>query len=247
MNELETKIFDEYKQWISSGNCQNCKNHDKELPSNRERIGPLSFFHIGNNFSEKTNPIRLCFVGKASRYQRKKLDEEPFRDGIHDVRDYGKYAYENESYAYWNFIRRITKGLNLSLDDIAITNLVKCHIYDNKTNTKRNITSTYYYEQCIKLFEKEIIAIQPTHMVLFTKWGYDYLLKDLTFGYSDFKDIYDDDFEKSIKKKTGESQKYCWWHRNFSNGKMHMLRTRHPQGAYSELVDAIVEWIKFTK
>ena len=246
MNQLETKIFDEYKQWINSGNCQNCKNHDKELPSNRERIGPLSFFHIGNNFSEKTNPIRLCFVGKASWYTKKALKKEPFTHGVHDVSTFGEYAYENNTKAYWNFIRRITKDLNLSLDDIAITNLVKCHIYDNKTNTKKNITPTFYYEQCIKLFEKEIIAIQPTHMVLFTKWGYDYLLRDLTFEHSNFTDITDEDYKKSIDKEDGSFQTW-WWYRNFSEGKMHMLRVQHPQGANIELKDAIVEWIKSTK
>lgn len=253
MNKLETKVFDEYKQWINSGNCQNCKNHDKELPSNRQRIGPISFFHIGKNFSDKTKPIRLCFVGKAAHSTKEGLEDEPFIDGVHDVTDFGEYAYENKPTRYWNFIRKITEKLGLTLDDLAITNLVKCNESDNITKTPDDITSDYYYEQCIKLFEKEIITLQPTHMVLFVNTGYNgnkyfhnHLLRDLSFGHSSYTDIHDEKYKKTIQKENGSFNTW-WWHRNFSNGEMNLLRTRHPERAPLQLVDAIVEWVKSTK
>lgn len=247
MNKAESKIFELYKQWITDSNCKNCQKHDINLDPSRDRVGPISFFHAGKNMTNDNQSPRIAFVGKASRNSKEDVEGMQKINNVIDLSDFGRDTY-NEEYKsqYWNFIKKITKDLNLSLDDIAITNLVKCNIYDNKTNTSRNITPPFYYEQCIKLFEKEIIALQPTHIVLFTRWGYDYLLEDLTFGYSVFKDIRDEDYKKKIKKDKGYFSP-AWWHRNFGDEKMHMLRTRHPERCPLPLVDAIVEWVKSTK
>ncbi|RLF58605.1 MAG: hypothetical protein DRN27_04945 [Thermoplasmata archaeon] len=248
MNQLETKIFDEYKQWINSGNCENCKNYDNELSPNCERIGPVSFFHVGNNMENHDNAQRIVFVGKASWNSHDDVKDDSQVNGVLDLSYVGKGYYNDESSSppFWNFIRKITKELGLTLDDIAITNLVKCNIYDNETNTSEDITDDHYYEQCIKLFEKEIIALQPTHLIFFTNTGYDHLLRDLSFGHSEISDVNDEDYKKSINKDDGPFQTW-WWHRNFSEGKMNMLRTRHPQRAPIELKDAIVEWVKSNK
>ncbi len=247
MNQLETKIFDEYKQWINLGNCEKCKNYDNNLSASRERVGPVSFFHVDKNMANQNNSPRIVFVGKASWNSKEDVKEDSQINGVLDLSYVGEGYYndENSTPPYWNFIRKITKELNLSLDDIAITNLVKCNISDNEEETSVDITHDFYYKQCVPLFEKEIIALKPTHLILFTNTGYDHLLKDLTFGQSNSTDVYDEDYKKSIDKEDGSFQTW-WWHRNFSNGKMHMLRTRHPQGAPIELKEAIVDWVKIT-
>lgn len=247
MNQLETKIFDEYKQWINSGNCENCKNYDNNLSANHERVGPVSFFHVGKNMANHNNSPRIVFVGKVSWNSKEDVKEDTQINGFLDLSNVGEGYYNDESSTppYWNFIRKITKELKLSLDDIAITNLVKCNISDNEEETSVDVTHDFYYKQCVPLFEKEIIALKPTHLILFTNTDYDHLLRDLTFGHSNFTDTHDEDYKKSIDKEEGSFQTW-WWHRSFSNGKMHMLRTRHPQFAPIELKDAIINWIKNT-
>ena len=102
-------------------------------------------------------------------------------------------------------------------------------------------------ENCIEIFEEEIKALQPTHIIFFTGRGYDSYINRLNFGYANSpKDITAQTYKKEIKNKSS----VWWWHRKFSeNGKlsMHFLRTRHPQGAPKELVDEIVKWIKKQK
>jgi hypothetical protein len=245
MNGLKTELFNIYKQWNANGGCDNCIQYDRKLHPDRERIGPVSYFHVGKNLNVKSKSPRIAFVGKASWNSKKDIKGEPIKNGVIDLSEFGEYAYNNITSAYWNFITKITEELGLSLDDIAITNLVKCNIYDNETDTSNDITNDYYYEQCIRLFEKEIMVMRPTHMIFFTNVYYDHLLRDLRFGYSTSKDIHDENYKISIKRESGP-YKTCWWHRSFSNGKMHMLRTRHPQGAPTQLKDSIVKWVKST-
>lgn len=247
MNKQETELFDTYKHWITSGNCKNCQQYDKKLSPDEERIGPVSFFHVGKNMANQRQAPRIAFVGKASWNSKQDVKDDSEINGVLNLTDVGEGYYNDgtSSPPFWNFIKKITKELNLTLDDIAITNLVKCNIYDNKTDTSNDITDDYYYKQCIHLFEKEIIALKPTHLILFTNTGYDHLLKDLSFGYTEAHTVNDDEYKKSIKRKDGLYETW-WWHRSFSNGKLHMLRTRHPQGAPCELKSEIVRWINRT-
>jgi uracil-DNA glycosylase len=182
MNNIESKLFDLYKQWINDGNCKNCQQYDSKLPSLQERIGPVSFFHAGKNMANHNKSPRIVFVGKVSWNSKKDVKDDTQINGFLNLSNVGEGYYNDESStpSYWNFIRKITKELNLLLDDIAITNLVKCNISDNEKETSDDITHDFYYKQCVPLFEKEIIALNPTHLILFTNTSYDHLLQILT-------------------------------------------------------------------
>lgn len=249
MSNVKSQIFELYKSNIKSGYCSTCK---KYANSKKEtKVGPQSIFHIGKNKDEK----HVVFVGKNSWNSTEYLISEDKIGELIDTSEFGKEAYiddENYNSAYWKYIRFITKKSGLSLENISITNLAKCNIYDHKTNTYQNISDDFYFECCIEIFEKEIELLEPTHIICFTGAGYDHLIKKLTFGFDEpeIKDDmpFDENHKKNIKKKDGTTNKVWWWQRQYSNGdnKIHLLRTRHPQGAPSGLKDDIVKWINDT-
>ena len=208
MNDLERKVFDMYKKEINDEHCKKCKDYDRELSSPLKRNLPQSFFHIGNNFGIKGTKKRLVFVGKNSWNAEKNIRKDPMIGHIKDLSKFGEGAFNHpEKYprsAYWRYIRDITKKLNLTLDDIGITNLVKCNIYNAEENQSVNITNSKYFEECIDIFEKEIQIMKPTHIIFFTGADYDYLIRKLRFGFKDdFKENgkFNKDYKMEISNK----------------------------------------------
>jgi len=270
MANLKDEIFRMYEQEIGGGQCSKCRKYDDNLPDGEKRVGPLSFFHIGKNMADKNSEKRIVFVGKTSWISEKEAREYEWYPGegrkiIRDASGFGEEAwniteddkkdYKNSRWkhsGYWNYVRDITSALDLTLDDIAITNLVKCNIYDETAEDKpKNITDDIYFERCIPIFEKEIKIIKPTHVILFVGRDYDGHIKKLNFGgtlENINNDNYDNDkYKTETKTKGGEKRKVWWWHRKFyrSDGTvLHLLRTRHPQGAPGGLKEKIINWAR---
>ena len=253
MNDLKKQIFDMYKCKINEEYCKKCKNNEKKTKG--ELVGPFSMFHIGKNLANEENPIRIVFVGKTSWHEKKDVAGFAGNGSVLDASGFGREAIfeKPEEYptAFWKYIRYFVSNessLNLSLDDIAITNLCKCNIFNKKEkDLSKNITPDFYFKRCFSIFEEEIKIIKPTHLILFVGAGYDHLLRNAKFGYDNFRDEKNEDCKVEVPKKDGEKRKVWWWHRIFmKNGKvkMQMLRTRHPQRAPFGLKEEIVKWIK---
>ncbi len=267
MNDLEKQIFKSYNNKINDAYCKKCNDyyshyHDPEIV---DKVGPISYFHIGNNVEKRSEEIRLVFVGKTSWHEKTDLKSKDNDKGyekkgnVYDASSFGKIGVSEYDSAFWKYIGDIIKSkefenLNITMDNIAITNLVKCNLIDNSKDDKsKNVTDDFYFERCFPIFQEEIKLISPTHIIFFIGAGYDYILRDKNFGFDLFVDekntkgkIFDEDYKIEVFTKDGEKRKAWWWQRSFmKNDKKEMcfLRTRHPQGAPAGLKDAIIEWI----
>lgn len=189
MNDLEKKIFEMYKRTIDSEHCKRCYARDKS--EKRNRNPPASFWNLGDNFSDKAKP-RIAFVGKSTWLSRKNLEEdcekiEPVYDTRIMIPEF--YMPPTRGYRYWKCIKNISDKVystgkdNLDfLENVFITNLVKCNVVDN-CNNFRDVTDFEYYGNCIDIFEKEIEIVEPSHIIFFTGDYFDSIIEKLRFGY----------------------------------------------------------------
>lgn len=242
LNAAEQRIVESYK--TKSDRCKMCKEYckDKGLPLH----GPLSFFNIGEEFEH--NRYRVVFVGKTHWYDKTQVEELKFLgfSEFRDCRDDGVKMFLTRQSRFWGYIQDITKRLYPEedeatlLDHISITNITKC----NTSQDYRDTTPHLLTENCIEIFEEEIKALRPRHIIFLTGTGYDSYIDKLTFGYG----ISPKDITRQTYKKEIKNQYFVWWwHRELYKSdkvRMHLLRTRHPQGAPKEFVDEIVKWIK---
>lgn len=251
LNAVEKRVVNSYS--AKSDKCKGCKDYCSEyrLPLH----GPLSFFNIGDEFEK--DRYKIVFVGKNTWYDKSNVEGLNFlaSSKLRDCRDDGTKMFltrrtlGDKPSRFWGCIQDIAKQLYPEeneaqlLDHISITNITKC----NTSKDYRDTTPCLVKENCIEIFEEEIKALQPTHIIFFTGKDYDSNIDRLNFGYANSpKDM----TARTDKKLIKNGSSVWWWHRKFSeNGElsMHFLRTRHPQGAPKELVDEIVKWIEKQK
>jgi len=242
LNAAEQRVVESYE--TKSDKCKECKEYCEE--KGLQLHGPLSFFNIGEEFEH--DRYGVVFVGKTHWYNKTQVEELKFLGSskFRDCRDGGTLMFLTYRWSrFWGYIQDIAKQLYLEeeneaelLDHISITNVTKC----NTSVDYRDTTPYYLTENCIEIFEEEIKALRPKHIIFFTGKGYDSYIDKLNFGYSSFKDV-----TKQTDRKEIKNQYSVWWHRKFYENdkvRMHFLRTRHPQGAPKKFVDEIVEWIK---
>jgi len=192
------------------------------------------------------------FVGKSHWYDKTQVEELKFLGSteFRDCRDDGAVMFLTRQSMFWGYIQDIAKQLYPEegnearlLDHISITNVTKCNTcLDYQDTTPYRLT-----ENCIEIFEEEMKALRPKHIVFFTGRGYDSYIDKLSFGYA----ISPKDITKRTYKKEIKNQYFVWWwHREFyesDKARMHLLRTRHPQGAPKGFIGEIVKWIKKEK
>jgi len=254
-SRLEMRLFSVYNKKINRNHCRGCFEQDSKIASKykgeRKRCPPQSFWNIGKNLSKEDVPIRLAFVGKTSWNNAKLLRKDRKIGSVKDCRYMGPDRL-NDKTAYWTTLRATIEGLELTLDDVFITNFAKCNIYEVRRNSSTNITDWEYFDACKDIIEREIEIVKPTHVIFLTGDNYDSLIKDMSFGCKPSEIV--DQTSHSHKKKIPfkyESRKnsVCWWYRTFrrDNGtKMHLLRTRHPQGAPGKFEREIRKWVRQT-
>lgn len=243
LNAVEQEVAKRYR--AKSDRCEMCKKYCEE---NRLQLhGPLSFFHIGEKFRQDQHQV--VFVGKNHWYTTTEVEELKFlySSTFRDCRDDGTTMFLTRQSMFWRYIHDMAKRLYPEeedeaeiLDHVSITNLTKC----NTSTDYRDTTPYDLTDNCIEIFEEEIKALRPKHLVLLTGKDYDSYIEKLSFGYATTPE----DMTRRTHKKEIKKESYVWWwHRRFfGNGEvgMHLLRTRHPQGAHRELVDEVVKWIK---
>jgi hypothetical protein len=248
VNPTEQRIVESYK--AKSDKCNACIEYCEE--NGLQLHGPLSFFNIGEKFDH--DRYRVVFVGKNSWYDKSNVESLPSLAStkLKDCRLDGSEWFTTRLSRYWGCIQDIAKQLYPEkrsdedmidlLDNISITNLTKC----NTSTDYRDTTPFRLTENCIEIFEEEMKALRPRHIVFFTGTGYDSHIGKLNFGYViSPKEITNRTYKKEIKNRP-----VWWWHREFYESDevwMHFLRTRHPQGAPRELVDEIAKWIRKEK
>lgn len=122
-------------------------------------------------------------------------------------------------------------------ENIAVTNIVKCNI---SIEGYRDTTPRSIREKCLesKIFEKEIMALNPKHVIFLTgpNKTYDEAITAFINHHKGTKG-------RKTKRDYG---KIVWWECTLYNGKKKcfVLRTSHPQGKHKDIfVNGIVKWI----
>jgi len=246
LSAVEQDIAEAYK--TKSDRCNICKAYCKE--KGLQMRGPLSFFNVGEKFEH--DRYKVVFVGKNHWYDKDAVEKLKFLgfSTFRDCRDDGTTMFLTRQSMFWRYIYNIAKRLYPEeeneaeiLNRISVTNLTKC----NTSTDYRDTTPYELTDSCIEIFEEEIKALHPKHVVLFTGKDYDPYINKLRFGYT----VFPRDMTKRTYKSEIKNQSYVlWWHRQFCGKgevRIHLLRTRHPQGAPKELVNEIVKWIKKTE
>jgi len=261
LNELEKQLIDMYKREINRVHCMSCDEKKKDLPKGYDLCFPQTLWHVGDKF--RNNNVRLVFVGKTSWNTKVDLSDDIViqteSKSIVNCFNMGKEWFkEPEGNRYWLFIKDVTQSRGLTLDDIAISNLVKCNVFREENNTYKDLTGITYYQNCMKIFEKEMQIIKPSHIIFLTHTEFDDLINGLRFWFDNsywyYKDVHDMYYTKLITKRTEinvKNQQSHWWHREFYNDgyrnniELHFLRTRHPQFMPDEFKTKMIEWIKY--
>ncbi len=243
LGAIEQKIAESYK--VKGGLCKRCQRYCKEngLPQH----GPISFFNVGRLF--ESDRYKVVFVGKNHWYDKADLEEMSFLapSKFRDARTGGVVAFLERLSIFWGYIQDMARQLYPEeedevdlLDHISITNITKC----NTTTDYRDTTPYYLTDNCVEILEEEIKALRPKHLVFLTGRGYDSYIDSLDLGYAlPPKDVTERTYKRPIKNQ----YHVWWWHREFQKHDkvtMHLLRTRHPQGAPKGLVTEIVKWIQ---
>ena len=205
MTDLETKVFEMYEKSMAD-NKRNICNSIRRKP-NQELLGPISFWHLGSKFDDKSIPT-IAFVGKTTWMYPEDYSVLEKKETFYDGRQWINYFFGEalKTYQYWRIIKKISLATyskedesNDFLDHIFITNLVKCNVYDKNVSYK-NITKYDFFANCIDVFEKEIEIAKPSHIIFFTNDGYDKLINNLCFGYGKNNHYDISDWNKNYNK-----------------------------------------------
>lgn len=236
----KNSLFKIYKDAINPKNCKFCEQalvEDRKKKPKTKKVGPLSYWHMGEK------PTEIVFVGKNTWVSKKqetyyKLVNGKFRDVTSED------VFSRDDNRYFNFIRDIVDKTS-SRGSVCVTNLAKCKVTDDD-DSYFDLTANKYYGNCIaKVFSEEIAGLNPRYVVLFTNMYFNEYLDKLLFGRKSCEDI---GKRRTITVKRGkENRTYPWWVRKYKNGnkEMYMLVTRHPQGAWrKELKSEIVKWTR---
>jgi len=154
---------------------------------------------------------------------------------------------------YWRAVKTISEKVHQLqpskefLKYIFVSNLAKCGADSEHPNI---VTSKKAFRSCKNIFQKEIELVKPTHLIILTGTSYDDIIEGLNFTTSEPEDKTSQDDTFELHKSSGETQRVPWWHRKYStDGRiaMHLLRTRHPQGAFREFEQEIALWVNRNK
>ena len=127
-----------------------------------------------------------------------------------DASFFGKEAIEGHSSGFWRYIRDIVndKKLGISVENIAITNLCKCNIYDYASNEpNKEITPDFYYQKCFGIFKREIEIIKPSHIIFFTSAYFDDIIEKLDLRLFDDSKLVENT-RMRVKKENGKISKF---------------------------------------
>ena len=225
-NEREHRILDMYEK-EQPGKCQLCQMCKEKCKRNNLNLlpNPTGVWFVGNNYSRQKK--RVVFVGKTA------IGQPGGQDSFDGSRTYLWPTNHKYNSMFWLYTYRISKIVFHSEEpeDIAMTNLIKCNTGSDKDITNDDIKS--YCIQQNQFIKKELKILLPTHIIFYTHRFYDNFLK-YVFDNSNFENV------RAINKfdmPWGEGIGYI------GDNKMHFLRTRHPQGAKTDFVQHVSDWI----
>lgn len=246
---LKDDVMDMYKQ-INLGShriCQQCKRANKSTGLSK----PLSLWNAGRDYRQ--DKYKLLLVGKNGRGQ---LSDWERSDKIIDGTKMVEELLETGR-AFWKYSEEIARcingrGGNTGIDNIAMTNLIKCNnlLNDHGRNddgSANDRTTESMKDNCISNLQviwKEIAILRPKNIVIFSHYYYDEYLDQIP----NFELIR----QKHDRKHTrinGNKQMF-WWEREgrLNSMPVRILRTSHPERQNKEgFVKKITDWVKNSK
>ncbi|QQS55165.1 MAG: hypothetical protein IPM89_04945 [Candidatus Competibacteraceae bacterium] len=246
MNQMTQSIFKMYSTLELGKNkiCQECKKENTNGFSK-----PISVWHVGDKFHD--NNYKVLFVGKVARGELYPNVNDYERHGIIDATAFGKDSLSNPFSAFWNYTREISVrlfGQKDAIDNIAMTNLIKCNnaMDDegrNSDGTTSDYTTVLMKNNCLKkigVFWKEIDVLMPKNIVVYSHYEYDDYLRH--------PNSVQTQKEVTNQPRTIGQKKMRWWDRELvmHDGRtVRLLVVSHPQYLLKDdFVNKIVSWIK---
>ena len=230
LSSQEQQLINLYKDFNFSSNpiCAECK---KITPS----LGrPGGAWVVGKKFLQ--NNSRVLFVGKVSRGEDGVLCDDFFC-----LFDFARELWKSYGAHFWNYTRDIVGKVfddDDSIENIAITNIIKCNDSDKEDNT-----CEFTKGQCIAnlgVIREEIRCIKPTHVVFYTGLYYDEYIKNSVFDKGSFR------IKRDTKVRNG-NQKMPWMEAEATvmGQSVNILRTWHPERKNKEdFTLAVSNWLK---
>jgi len=247
---MKDKLFELYERIEIGKNsiCQSCrKNKNFEIP--------LSFYHIGENFTEDRDNV--AFVGKTAvgganfeAEYRLEVKSGLFTDatkfGVESLRLNEQWAFSRPFYNYTHEIIKTYFGdIESGLKKSALTNLIKCNNASTNDVTPYDVKNSCLNEVAVVWQELELI--NASRVIFYTHNSYDSFISNYTPKNTvTFEDIHDDKHRVKIGQK-----EMPWWHRKFKledGSQKHFLRIGHPERkTKSAFVDSVTNWLHETK
>ncbi len=232
LSSQEQQLISLYKGFDFASNpiCVECKKITPDLD------GPIGAWAVGKKFSQ-SNP-RVLFVGKVSRGEDGVLNDDffcPF--------DFARELWKGYGAHFWNYTRDIVGKVfddnsDNSIENIAITNIVKCNNSVGCDNT-----CEFTKSQCIAnlgVIREEIRCIKPTHVIFYTGRFYDGYIRNNVFDKDSFH------IKRDTQVRNG-NRKMPWMEAEATvmGQPVNILRTWHPERKNKEdFTLAISNWLK---
>ena len=241
VDKIKEDLLELYKKdYLGTEECKICYLHGT--------VDRNTYWNLGASWTI-SNP-KLAFIGKNTwgpTEDAGKLLELYKR--IYDYYD-SETGETTVNSRYWRAVKNISEKVHELqpskefLKYIFVSNLAKCGADSEHPNI---VTSKKAFTSCKNIFQKEIELVKPTHLILLTGKSYNDIIEGLNFRSSSHEDETSRDSTFKLRKPCGETQEVPWWHRKYkADGRvfMHLLRTRHPQGAFIEFETEITSWVK---
>lgn len=237
MNNQTRDIFEPLFRQINVPYNPFCLSCDAEIKH------PLLPWIVGAKYWDTEE--RILFVGKPHRGQPGDLLETGILDSTNPHLEW----LMSSSYAYWSYTRDIISNLYGKTDPwsyVAYTNIIKCtNVHSGKGNKTQDKTTRLMAKSCIKdnnIISKEIIRLEPKHIVFYTYNLYNEFIEDFSF-----------EKESNVLSPKGNrvncgKKRIGWWNRVIRAewcGNVKCLVTHHPERKKKdEYIKLITDWVK---
>ena len=174
-NALERKLTALYDE-IGLGSCEICTRCRAEAPDRYPKA--VGCWFVGSEYARQDK--RVLFVGKTARgLPASGYAENQNEKGYLEEFRYTRDGLWDEGWAYWRYTREICQALfgPVGMEAAAFTNMVKCNGSDTVDTTTDSMRDHCIRE--LRVIQREIEVIEPTHVVCYTGERYDPWLADL--------------------------------------------------------------------
>jgi hypothetical protein len=232
-NNVEQALLALYDN-IDFGVCEICKKCRAENPKLFPKA--VGAWFVGDKFEKQEK--RVLFIGKNARGNPANDNEE----NKNDKNFLNEFCYSRKSlwakaWHNWSYTKEISRRLfdSAGMEAIAFTNMVKCN-----SSVTTDTTTDFMKNCCIRdlgVVKKEILTIQPTHIVFYTNSWYDCWLQ---YAFDSINCMKTESMTIG-KKKMPYAEYAC----KLGDAEIKALRIGHPERMQKEAyISTVVDWIK---